>query len=391
MNIRNISVPEVYDESHDFRFFIAWIAFCLSKLQYDTENLLDLYDALRCPANLLWMLADTMGFKFDDRLPVAYNRLVLLYFMSMIRNRGSKDGVTLAAETNLAQFHVLDSGKVDDIFYNRLEDTSIPVNSAYVTPHTPEGYIEVVYFSDKLPVDACIEYVRPLGMYLFQYVGVRYDARTKIGVDARLASNYTPGKVPATLSIGATHIGHYRRDDYARMQKTYMAIPQNYPSWIPEHEIEMNDTSDIRHKVWYRNSEYEDAPSDWINPGYRALSSLQMCNSDTVFHSLLHDPIFSIGYEPQDVSVIGHTDENSPYNLRYDLTNDETSVGYNAVRTLNEDKPQSETRPIPMVNPVMAAIGDAMTMPGGSAHTKVTVDPDTREVTGIGVESDTPV
>lgn len=116
MDMRSVSVPEIYKESQDFRFFMDWFASALSKLQYDTENFLDLYDPLRCPEELLWLLADTMGFKYDDRLPASFNRLVLLYFMSMIRNRGSKDGVTLAAETNLAQFNILlkaGGGKVE--------------------------------------------------------------------------------------------------------------------------------------------------------------------------------------------------------------------------------------------------------------------------------------
>ena len=161
MNISEVSVPEIYETSSDFRLFIRWFSAALSKIQHDTENLPDIYDPLKCPDWLLWMLCDTMGFKYDDRLPTAFNRLVLVYFMSMIRNRGSKDGVTLAAEVNLAQFNVLEYGKEKDILYNRLEDTSIPVNAAYVTPHTAEGYIDVVYFSSKEPVDACIEYVRP--------------------------------------------------------------------------------------------------------------------------------------------------------------------------------------------------------------------------------------
>ena len=48
----------------NFRFFIKWIACCLGRLQYDIENLPDLYDPLRCPSKLLWMLADTMGYKY---------------------------------------------------------------------------------------------------------------------------------------------------------------------------------------------------------------------------------------------------------------------------------------------------------------------------------------
>jgi hypothetical protein len=114
-----------------------------------------------------------------------------------------------------------------------------------------------------------------------------------------------------------------------------------------------------------------------------------MCNSDSVFHSLVHDPIFDIGYEPQDVSVVGHTDENSPYNLRYDLTVDQTTTGHKYV-TMITDGSQS-TRPIPMVNPIMATIGDAMTTVDGNgnpAHTKVSVDPTTHEPTSISVEPD---
>ena len=152
MKVKEIPVPEVYKESADFRFFLNWFDAALSQIKYDTENLLDLYDPQRCPSSLLWLLGATMGYKFDDRMPVAYNRLVLLYFMSMIHTKGSKNGVTLAAEVNLAQFNIEEYGKEKEILYDRLEDTSIPVNAAYVTSNTSKGYIDVVYFSSKLPV-----------------------------------------------------------------------------------------------------------------------------------------------------------------------------------------------------------------------------------------------
>ena len=148
MQFEDIAIPEVYKESEDFRLFLKWFATCLERINYDTDNLIDLYDPQRCPADLLWLLADTMGYKYDDRLPTAFNRMVLLYFMSMIRNRGSKDGVTLAAEVNLTQFQIMQvagTGYKDDNgedispnpeLFNRLESTSIPVNSVYVMTHT---------------------------------------------------------------------------------------------------------------------------------------------------------------------------------------------------------------------------------------------------------------
>ena len=235
MDIKDISIPEVYRSSADFRFFLNWIQQDLKKTQYDTENFFDLYDPLRCPQDLVWALADTMGYKYDSRMPTSFNRLVLLYFMSMIRNRGSKDGVTLAAEVNLAQFKLLrdaEGYELDgieypkkEILYNRLEDTSIPVNSVYVTPHTDKGYIELVYFSTRMPADICIEYVRPLGMFLFQNAGVSFDARTKISIDARLTDTRDSfvhdggdGRIGLSYNFGPTQVGRYNRDDYARMQ-----------------------------------------------------------------------------------------------------------------------------------------------------------------------------
>lgn len=366
MNMSDISLPEVYKDSADFRFFCKWFEEALTKTQYDTENFFDLYDPIRCPESLIWALADTMGFKYDDRLPAAFNRLVLLYFMSMIRNRGSKDGVTLAAETNLAQFNLLNKAKENYMLYNRLEDTSIPVNAVYVTPHTPQGYIDVVYFSTKVPMDACIEYVRPLGMYLFQHAGVRFDARTKISVDARLTDMRDVG-----MSFGPTHVGHYRREDYARLQKTTAPT--------------VNDTSHTRNPVWYRNSVAEGATNANMNPGYRSLYSLQLCNNEEIVKSLI-DPIFSLGYGPQvDVTYPDNylrppfaTTDEPKWNLRYDRTLDETitpsaSAGNHDVEVVDVNREQSITAPKPAVNTVMSQLGDSISMNGtNTEYTKNT-------------------
>lgn len=360
MNFKDITVPEVYRmESADFRFFLSWIQYCLTHIKYDTEEFFDLYDPLRCKKELLWMLADTMGFKYDDRLPHAFNRLVLLYFMSMIKNKGSKDGVTLAAEVNLAQFNILDYGKENEILYDRLEDTSIPINSVYVTPHTEEGYIDVVYFSEEKPIDACIEYVRPLGMYLFQHAGVRFDTRTRISIDARLTDMENVG-----MSIGPTHVGHYNREDYARMQKM-----QEASSSV--------DTSHTREPVWYRNSTAEGEANEEINPGYRSLYSLQLANNNHIVRSLLKDPIFSIGYGPDDVRVTYPDDYvlppyvdrpiNKPqqpatkaWNLRLDRDLEQSIT--KDVYTNDEDRTESIMKPRPAVNPPMLKLGDAISL-----------------------------
>lgn len=456
MQFKDVSVPEIYKSSSDFRFFLNWFSHCLTRLKYDTENLVDCYDPLRCKSDLLWMLADTIGYKYDDRLPVAFNRLVVLYFMSMIRNKGSKDGVTLAAEINLAQFRidmVAGTGYEDEsgnkvepnsILYDRLEDTSVPVNSVYVTPHVEEGYIDVVYFSSKKPIDACIEYVRPLGMYCFQHAGVRVDSRTKVSVDARLTNQNDIG-----VSIGPTHIGHYRRSDYAKLQHTEdqqlleagnvsgYSIKQKY-KWefvkdadgnvvkdsngdpkvqvtgtyyqivstktkdgvqsVIKDNIPTKDEAasmlpnymrvvsyDYKNLVWQRNRDVEE-PSHEIHPGYRALYSLQLANNEQIVKSLI-DPIFSLGYGPQDVDVTYADDyikyeyqdkyNNRPlvsgkaWNLRYDKQSEE-SLGTD-VYTLDSDRTKDIMNPRPAVNPPMMKIGDAISMnPNNLENSKYT-------------------
>lgn len=351
MELLNISVPEVYKTSQDFRFFLKWFAYALSKIKYDTEEFMDLYDPLKCKSDLLWLLAWTMGFRYDDRngLSPAYNRLILLYFMSMIRKKGSREGVTLAAEVNLAQFNIMDratKGYTDvdgnevppnPALYDRLEDTSIPANSVYVAPNVEKGYIDVVYFSTEKPVDACIEYVRPLGVYLFQHAGVRYDAKTKITIDARLT-----GVQDDVLPVSPSYLAHYTRNDYARLQR--------------------DDASDTRDPVYNRNSEAELPGS--INPGYRSIYSLQLCNNENVFRSLMRggevEKIFAVGYTQDDFTVEGEPVR--PWNLLYSRTAE--SAVSDDVYTIDEDRTIQHVYPLdnprPAVNPVMAQLGDAM-------------------------------
>ena len=351
MKFSDIPVPEVYTRSADFRFFLKWIELCLSKVQYDIENMIDLLDPERCPANLLWMLGDTKGYKYDDRVSTAVNRLVILYFMSLIRNRGSKTGVMLGAELNLAQFNLNDYAKENPAYEDRIADTSIPVNSAYVTAHTEKGYIDIVYFSEEIPTDVCIEYVRPIGMYCFTHAGVRVDARTKISVDARLT-----GLDDLKLSIGPTRVGHYRRADYASMQK--MVDEQGH--------IDMTR----RKPVYYRNSDYEGQPHYAIEPGFRTIYSLQLCNNEHMVKALLpsmkeRDPIFSIGYGPQKVGITYPDNylkrpDRPEYNLRYDKALDESITRDVYVNDAN--RTTSIVNAKPAVNTVMGRQGEAISM-----------------------------
>lgn len=362
MRFNQVPVPEIYTSSADFRTFLRWFQVALERIRYDTENLLDLYDPLKCPSTLLWMLADTMGFRYDDRLCTAFNRAVLVYFMSMIRNKGSKDGVALAAEVNLKQFLINQQAEEDPVLWERLEDTTIPVNAVSVTPHTAEGYIDVVYFSTEIPIDACIEYVRPLGMYLFNYAGVRFDSDMKISVDARLTDLNDLG-----VSLGPTHVGHYRRDDYARMQR--VAESDVTGVTVNRH------LADDRHEAWYRNSKYEglDGGQPSIDAGYRALYSLQLCNNEHIVQALIQDDegrfkepdkFFELGWKAwMDYTHPTPAKPNPPYNLFYNRAEEQTHGRDVYTSELN-------STPRPRVNPSMVNIGDAISLnPDNSEYT----------------------
>lgn len=356
MNRFELSVPDCYLESSDFRFFLKWVSEAFYKLKYDLDAFFDLYDPLRCPQELLWLLADTMGFKFDDRLPVAYNRLVLLYFMSMIRYKGSRNGVLLAANVNLTQFDVIDyqAQTQDDMDLDRLNFTNIRVNSAYVNVNTEAGYIDVVYFSTKKPIDACIEYVRPIGMYCFQHAGVIQNARSKLGIDVRL----TDAVDSSITGMVATQVGRYTREDYARIQ-TGSENANN--TFTPK---------DGRQPAYNRNSVYEQVPEQ--NAGYRTLYSLQLANNQNMDQLLqLNPPIFSQGYLPQDYADVSYVDVEvvraqsydghlPEWNLLYDRLSEE-ELGHD-ISTLDTFRTPNRTHPRPAVNPIMTQVGDAISM-----------------------------
>jgi hypothetical protein len=197
-------------------------------------------------------------------------------------------------------------------------------------------------------------------MYCFQHAGVVFNARNKIVIDARL-TNVNDADVTEKM----TRVGHYSREDYARLQKMQNEQQQEIN---PEH---------IRHKAWKRNSEFEVEPT--VDAGYRAMYSLQLSNNEHITKSLFTEPIFDLGYEPQDVVIEPYHDLQPNWNLLYNQTN-EPDYHYDVI-TLDEERSEYATRPRPAVNPIMAQVGDAMEMAKdeqGNRHYLVTDkdDPD---------------
>jgi len=151
---------------------------------------------------------------------------------------------------------------------------------------------------------------------------VRYDAKMRISVDARLTNTND-----LNISIGSTHVGHYSADDYSRFQRLALSdtsgLTVKDTDGLTREEryldVPSQTLEDQREPVWYRNSEAELSTDPNINPGYRALYSLQLVNGSTSTASLLtRSPGLRMSsITPEDVSVFdeesGETYDNEFY------------------------------------------------------------------------------
>ena len=129
-----------------------------------------------------------------------------------------------------------------------------------------------------------------------------------------------------------------------------------------------------RNKAYYRNSDAEGGSSPYVNPGYRTLYSLQLCNNEHIVKSLIPEadnpenlvepePIFGLGYGPQDVTLFAAdilSTLEPGVNLLYDREMEESIT--DDVYTVDANRTHSVTKPGPAVNPIMSTLGDAISV-----------------------------
>lgn len=147
-NLTKGYVPEVYSESRDYRVFLKLVGALTSVLKTNIDDFPKLYSADEVPENLLPLLADMVGYLINDKISVNDNRLVVRYFPTMLRYRGSTRGIKLASALSLNT-----SGK--DIKYD-LSDVVIEYDDQ-------TGTINIYYPDPDYIRKDLINYVRPLG------------------------------------------------------------------------------------------------------------------------------------------------------------------------------------------------------------------------------------
>lgn len=184
-------VPVPYVESRDYRTFLRQLGAEITVFKYNIDHLPDLYDADRCPAHLLPLLASMVGYTYNDNKSIASNRKIIKYFPHLIRNRGSEIGIKLAVALSVV--------------------TTPGVTTAYSTSNIivsldVENGVIYVYYPDEDVIDwGLVEVVRPVGMrikFIRSDIGTSTES-VKLKVTARSIprkSGYTRPTVGESLA-----------------------------------------------------------------------------------------------------------------------------------------------------------------------------------------------
>lgn len=141
-------VPEVYSESRDFRVFLRLLSALLSVFRDNINSVPSLYSSDDCPKEMLHLLAGMVGYNYVESRSIESNRMIIKYFPMMLRYRGSRSGIKIAAALSLNSLSEAPQYSLDSII------VEYDFDKAVIKIYYPQ--------TDDLERDL-IESVRPLG------------------------------------------------------------------------------------------------------------------------------------------------------------------------------------------------------------------------------------
>lgn len=250
-------IPKAYMQSQDMRTMCRIFDLEYNLLKYYTDRILDCYSPEHCQEHILPELAQHIGFKYQERKTVMYNRIVLKHFIrNLIRYRGSRTGIGNAAAIDIRYRQVFpkerfnpdtktwepdpNAGKQIPMSYHE----AIPIEKTWVDVDNQNGIIYLfVIANDYFPSiskDSTIEerkklsddrmrrlldlaylqeYVRPVGMYLLPMVAEKIDIHTDLTVKAVVIPPEEKNlKNGVTGTPNSTDIHKYDRIHFARTE-----------------------------------------------------------------------------------------------------------------------------------------------------------------------------
>lgn len=181
ISIRN-KVPQVLNESRDFNVFLKLLDIIYQTNKYDIDNWIKLYDITECPYEFLSMLADFVGYEYDNTVSISESRIILKNFISLLKNRGSKIGLTQAISIILNA--KLASEPNNDLYKKMVDQLSFlevyyDLDTGIITYYFPE---EIEYNSNVL------DYARPIGTYIDIKVAEFPEPESDIAINTHVSA-----------------------------------------------------------------------------------------------------------------------------------------------------------------------------------------------------------
>lgn len=157
-------IPQVYSKERDMQVFNKLIDIIATTCKYSIDNMGDLYDAYKCPKDLLPLLAYNLNYNYDFADTVTSNRRIIKAFTELEKNRGSKIGLAMATALSLTSLSVsTDNGEMEEdlnyVYIDALPD--IEVHYDYINAKITIDYPDIYML-----VRDIMDYVRPVGMTL---------------------------------------------------------------------------------------------------------------------------------------------------------------------------------------------------------------------------------
>ena len=158
-------IPENYRESEDFLAIMKLLDLTVNPIK-QKQYVANVFNILTCPDDVLPLLATYVGYEYDFQLPVSDNRIIILAYPLLTRNKGNLYGIELAVKTGLKLSGSYERTKSEMPYEILIENNTISI------------WIDAVSYSPKLR--ELVEYVRPVG------AKVNLSLLSKITLDAKV-------------------------------------------------------------------------------------------------------------------------------------------------------------------------------------------------------------
>lgn len=144
-------IPNILAQSRDMQAMCKILDLIINCYKTNADYWVNLIDFDGCPDVLLPLLASYVGYKYDYSESYASNRLIIKHYPEMIKNRGSKIGMSLATALSVNTLGEIDKIEALSMFKLDFIETENKL------------YIYVFFPSNLSKIRDLIEVVRPAG------------------------------------------------------------------------------------------------------------------------------------------------------------------------------------------------------------------------------------